>query len=131
MVDQQQDIKKRTNYEQWTKEESDVLLEIMVDAVNRGWRDNNGSLSKQTIEEMILPLLNEKFGCQKTYNNYQSRLKWFKNRWNSYSTLMRFNSGFGYDPITKKFNAPEEVWEEYIKVNFLNTIFKIYKYFKM
>ena len=94
----------------------------MVDAATRGWRDNSGILAKQTVEEMILPALNEKFGCHKTYNNYQSRLKWFKNRWISYSTLMRFNSGFGFDSTTKKFTASDEVWDEYFKVSFLNTI---------
>ncbi|WOH04393.1 hypothetical protein DCAR_0623802 [Daucus carota subsp. sativus] len=30
---------------------------------------------------------------------------------------MLFNSGFGWDPITKKFTAPDEVWEEYFKVH--------------
>ncbi|XP_074373438.1 uncharacterized protein At2g29880-like [Apium graveolens] len=28
---------------------------------------------------------------------------------------MSFSSGFGYDPISKRFTAPIEVWEEYIK----------------
>ncbi|XP_074336052.1 uncharacterized protein LOC141673220 [Apium graveolens] len=33
----------------------------------------------------------------------------------SYSTLMSFSFGFGYDPISKRFTATNEVWEEYIK----------------
>lgn len=44
----------------------------MVDAVTEGWLDNNGSFCKQTIEEMILHVLNAKLRCQKTHNNYQS-----------------------------------------------------------
>ena len=32
---------------------------------------------------------------------------------------MLFNSGFGWDPITKKFTASDEVWEEYFKVIYL------------
>ncbi|KAM7466689.1 hypothetical protein LguiB_014251 [Lonicera macranthoides] len=40
MADQKQDIKKKGNYEQWTEEESKLLLEIMVNAAARGWRDN-------------------------------------------------------------------------------------------
>ncbi|KAM7486286.1 hypothetical protein LguiA_002295 [Lonicera macranthoides] len=117
MADQQQDIKKKGNYEQWTEEESKLLLELMVDAAARGWRDNSGILGKQVIEERILPILNKKLGIQKTYKNYQSRLKWFKNKWSSYSTLMRFSSGFGYDLTTKKFTACDEVWEEYFKAH--------------
>ncbi|XP_004305580.1 PREDICTED: uncharacterized protein At2g29880-like [Fragaria vesca subsp. vesca] len=69
------------------------------------------------MEERILPVLNSKLGCHKTYNNYQSRLKWFKGRWLSYSTLMRFSSGFGYDYTTKRFTAPDEVWDEYLKAH--------------
>ncbi|KAM7462226.1 hypothetical protein LguiA_030347 [Lonicera macranthoides] len=117
MADQQQDIKKKGNYEQWTEEESKLLLELMVDAVAQGWRDNSGILGKQVVEERILPILNKKLGIQKTYKNYQSRLKWFKNKWSSYSTLIRFSSGFGYDLTTKKFTACDEVWEEYFKAH--------------
>ncbi|XP_020208393.1 uncharacterized protein At2g29880-like [Cajanus cajan] len=32
------------------------------------------------------------------------------------STLMRNNSGFGWDPITKTFTASDEVWKEYLKI---------------
>ncbi|KAM7518807.1 hypothetical protein LguiB_017769 [Lonicera macranthoides] len=117
MADQQQDIKKKGNYEQWTEEESKLLLELMVDAAAQGWRDNSGILGKQVVEERILPILNKKLGIQKTYKNYQSRLKWFKNKWSSYSILMRFSSGFGYDLTTKKFTACDKVWEEYFKAH--------------
>ncbi|KAH6799248.1 dessication-induced 1VOC superfamily protein [Perilla frutescens var. frutescens] len=41
MRDSQQDSKKRTAYEPWTKEETDLLLELMVDGVRHGWRDNS------------------------------------------------------------------------------------------
>ena len=126
MGDTQQDVKKKGTYEQWTKEESNALLELMVDGATRGWRDNSGIFTKQTVEERILPALNNKLGCHKTYNNYQSRLKWFKKCWTSYNTLFRFSSGFGFDSHTKKFTAPDEVWEDYIKVSFFknhSTIF--------
>ncbi|XP_057791031.1 uncharacterized protein At2g29880-like [Salvia miltiorrhiza] len=66
---------------------------------------------------MILPVLNEKLRCNKNYNHYQSRIKWFKSRWNAYSTLLKFNSGFGYDNDTKKFTAPDEVWDAYIEAH--------------
>ncbi|XP_050385108.1 LOW QUALITY PROTEIN: uncharacterized protein At2g29880-like [Argentina anserina] len=117
MGDTQQDVKKKGNYEQWTKEESNALLELMVDGATRGWRDNSGIFTKQTVEEMILPALNNKLGCHKTYNNYQSRLKWFKKCWSAYNTLFRFSSGFGFDSNTKKFTASDEVWEDYIKAH--------------
>ncbi|KAH6796708.1 hypothetical protein C2S52_021262, partial [Perilla frutescens var. hirtella] len=114
MGDSQQDSKKKTAYESWTKEHTDLLLELMVDGAHRGWRDNSGIFSKTTVEERILPVINEKLQCNKTYNNYQSRLKWFKNRWISYSNLLKSSSGFEYDANTKKFTATDEVWDVYL-----------------
>ncbi|XP_057790201.1 uncharacterized protein LOC131007072 [Salvia miltiorrhiza] len=114
---QPQDSKKRAVYEAWTKEQSDALLDILVESAHRGWRDNSGLFSKATVEERILPVLNEKLRCNKNYNHYQSRIKWFKSRWNAYSTLLKFNSGFGYDNTTKKFTAPDEVWDAYIEAH--------------
>ena len=32
---------------------------------------------------------------------------------------MHHSSGFGWDATTKKFTAPEEVWEDYFKFRFL------------
>lgn len=112
-----QSVKKRASYDQWTKEESDMLLEIMVDAVNQGWRINRGVFTKKIVLDKILPSLNSILGCDKNYKNYQSRLKWFRNRWLSYSNLLKFNHDFGYDSISKRFTAPNKVWDEYLKVN--------------
>ncbi|KAL6279790.1 hypothetical protein ACE6H2_016671 [Prunus campanulata] len=83
-----------------------MLLELMVDAANRGWRDSNGLLSKQIVESKILPVLNAKL----------SRLKWFKTRYHSFTQLMRHSSGFGWDSVSKKFTATEEVWQDYFKI---------------
>ncbi|XP_073138099.1 uncharacterized protein At2g29880-like [Henckelia pumila] len=105
----------QAKYNVWTAEESNELLKIMVDAAMRGWRDKNGVFSKKTVETKILPALNDKLGCGKTMTQYQSRLKWFKQRYASYSKLMRHNSGFGWDPVTKKFTANDEVWDDYFK----------------
>ncbi|XP_073051581.1 uncharacterized protein At2g29880-like [Primulina eburnea] len=105
----------QTKYTLWTTEESNELLKLMVDAAMRGWRDKNGMLNKRTVEKNILPTLNEKLGCEKTFAQYQSRLKWFKQRYNNYSKLTRHSSGFEWDPETKKFMANDEVWDEYFK----------------
>nr|GLL36841.1 uncharacterized protein At2g29880-like [Ipomoea trifida] len=103
------------NYTLWTREESNELLRLMVNAVKNGWRGSNGVLSKVTVERKILPLLNEKFGCQRSYAHYQSRLKWFRRRFHKFSQLMCHNSEFRWDPTTKRFMASDEVWEDYFK----------------
>ncbi|KAH6775054.1 hypothetical protein C2S52_012615 [Perilla frutescens var. hirtella] len=86
----------------------------MVDGARCGWPDNSGIFSKAIVEERILLVLNERLGCNKTYNNYQSRLKWFKGRWIAYSNLLKCSSGFGYDNNTKKFTVTDEVWDAYL-----------------
>ncbi|CAL9025900.1 unnamed protein product [Prunus brigantina] len=91
--------KSSDNYELWTKEESDFLLELLVDG----------------IKKRVLPRLNEKTVSPKTYNNYVSRMRWYKKQFDKMTTLMRNNSRFGWDPITKKFTASDEVWENYLK----------------
>ncbi|KAH6771355.1 hypothetical protein C2S52_016158 [Perilla frutescens var. hirtella] len=114
MGDSQQDSKKRTAYEPWTKKETDLLLKLMVDGARRGWRDNSDIFSKATVEERILIVFNERLGYNRTYSNYQNRLKWFKSRWIGYSNLLKYSSGFGYDHNTKKFTTTDEVWDAYL-----------------
>ncbi|CAL2242860.1 unnamed protein product [Prunus armeniaca] len=96
-------------------DDTNELLHLLVDAINSGLRDANGSLSKQNVERVILPRLNAKIRFPKTYNHYLSRMKWFKKQYNKMSMLMRNNSGFGWDPIAKTFTASEEVWKDYLK----------------
>ncbi|CAI9778277.1 unnamed protein product [Fraxinus pennsylvanica] len=107
--------KRRIGYNAWSMKESTTLLELMVDAVNHGWFNSNGVLSKQTVEKKILPALNEKLGCQKNYAMYRSPLSWFKQQYHKYSELMQYNSGFGWHSITKKFTASDEVWDNYFE----------------
>ncbi|OVA07977.1 Myb/SANT-like domain [Macleaya cordata] len=122
---QQEVIKGKRKNDTWTMEESNELLQLLVDACQRGWRNTSGIIPKQIIEQKILPQLNAKLQQQtndnsvifkpKTYENYLSRFRWFKNRYRDHSTLMRFNSGFGWDNISKKFKAIEEVWTNFIQ----------------
>ncbi|KAK0577468.1 hypothetical protein LWI29_033331 [Acer saccharum] len=102
-------------YKVWTLEKINELLKLMVDAATHGWRDSNGLLSKISVERKILSALNEKLGCQRTYPQYLSHLKWFNQRYNNFYQLMRHSSRFGWDHITKKFTASHEVWEYYLK----------------
>ncbi|KAL6272495.1 hypothetical protein ACE6H2_023187 [Prunus campanulata] len=75
--------KSKQDYNIWSVEESRMLLQLMVDAASRGWRDANGMLRK-------------------------SQLKYFKREYQKYSQLLNHSSGFGWDPTTKKFTSPEE-----------------------
>ncbi|PRQ25238.1 putative Myb/SANT-like domain-containing protein [Rosa chinensis] len=87
----------------------------MVEGSKLGFRDINGVISKQTVEAKLLPKLKEKLGYEITFSHYQSRVKWFKKQYTNYSQLMGHSSGFGWDPITKRFTADDEVWADYLK----------------
>lgn len=107
---------KEKQYTQWTLDETKVLVELLVEGIQRGWRDTSGVMNKATVEHKILPVLNERLGCQKTHKHYMSRMKYLKSKYDMYTDLQRFSSGFGWDPIMKKFTASDEVWHNYFKV---------------
>ncbi|KAI9198353.1 hypothetical protein LWI28_014431 [Acer negundo] len=99
---------------------SNMLLGLLDEAMKNGLRDTNGCLSKLNVENFILPRLNTKIRFPKTYSNYLSQMKWFKNQYNKINELMRSNFGFGWDPIGMKVMASDEVWEEYLKVSLVH-----------
>ena len=98
MGDEQQEIgkvKAKRDYSAWTLEESKVLLQLLVAATLRGWRDANGLLTKDIVTIRILPALNERLKCNKTNKHYTSRMRYFKKEYGKDSQLMGSNSGFG------------------------------------
>uniref|UniRef100_M4ERU7 Myb/SANT-like domain-containing protein n=1 Tax=Brassica campestris TaxID=3711 RepID=M4ERU7_BRACM len=107
--------KARAGYLQWTSQESQLLMRLLVYGIRRGWRDSNGSMTKTTVEAKILPVLNKQLRCNKSYKHYMNQMKSLRKEYNGYAELLRCSSGFGWDPITKRFTAPDEVWKEYFK----------------
>ncbi|EOA19211.1 hypothetical protein CARUB_v100065550mg, partial [Capsella rubella] len=43
-----QDVKAKGQYKQWSEPEHKLLLRLLVDAVNQGFRDANGKFNKLT-----------------------------------------------------------------------------------
>ncbi|KAJ4890654.1 Uncharacterized protein Rs2_30402 [Raphanus sativus] len=110
-----QKSKEKGTYSQWGPEETKLLVDLLVDAIHRNWRDASGLINKFTVEQKILPVLNKKLGCQKEHKHYLSRIKFLRTIHQNYLDLQRCSSGFGWDPDTKRFTAPDEVWDEYLK----------------
>ncbi|KAB2603236.1 hypothetical protein D8674_004241 [Pyrus ussuriensis x Pyrus communis] len=98
-------VKAKSDCSAWTLEESNVLLQVLVEATLRGWRDANCLLTKDIVTTRILPVLNERL----------NRIRCFKKEYEKYSQLMGSNSGFGWDANTKRFVVDDEVWEEYFR----------------
>ncbi|CAN6904787.1 unnamed protein product [Brassica oleracea] len=107
--------KEKNQYTIWNSDETKVLIELLVEGIQRGWRDSNGIMNKATVEHKILPVLNERLGCQKTHKHYLSRIKFLKGQYQCYVDLLNNSSGFGWNPIMKRFVASNEVWNDYLK----------------
>ncbi|TQD86334.1 hypothetical protein C1H46_028092 [Malus baccata] len=63
----------------------------------------------------MVPVLNEKLGCKKTKDHVKNHMKTLKGRFQSICQLFGHSSGFGWDLITKKFTASDEVWEGFLR----------------
>ncbi|CAA7037671.1 unnamed protein product [Microthlaspi erraticum] len=53
----------------------------------------------------------------KTYTQYKNRMKILRSKYQSLADLLRFSSGFGWDPETKRFTASDEVWNTYLQAH--------------
>ncbi|KAH0873370.1 hypothetical protein HID58_070732 [Brassica napus] len=113
MGDQEGKIKNQ--YISWSPEETKTLLRLLVDGVNQNWTDASGKFNKLTVEQRILPELNKICGSKKTFSQYKNKTKILKKKHKGFVDLLRFSSGFGWDKDTKKFTAPNEVWNEYLQ----------------
>ncbi|CAN6581605.1 unnamed protein product [Malus baccata var. baccata] len=100
--------------------QENMLLQLLVEAINNGWRDANGIISKQTIEAKIVPVLNEKLGCKKIEDHVKNHMKTLKGRFQSICQLFRHSSEVSWDHVTKKLTASDE---SYPKSQDLMTIF--------
>ncbi|KAL0718724.1 hypothetical protein Bca4012_068047 [Brassica carinata] len=112
MVEQRQG---KGEYIQWRPEESKLLIELVASCFKEGWVDPNGKMFKKTVETKILSVLNEKFNSRKTYKNFSNRMKILKNQYRVFVNLLHFDSKVQWNPITKKFTAPDEVWNAYLR----------------
>ncbi|VVA92932.1 unnamed protein product [Arabis nemorensis] len=115
MGDSQQAMEKV--YNSWSPQETKTLINLLLDGVAAGWRDANGTFSNLTVEKRILPVINQTHGCVKTHKHYTNKMKTLKEKYLSGVEILRFSSGFGWDPITKRFTASDEVWTDYMKAH--------------
>ncbi|CAN7073525.1 unnamed protein product [Brassica oleracea var. botrytis] len=92
MVNQRQG---KGEYIQWRPEESKLLIELVASCFKEGWADPNGKMFKKTVETKILSIL--------------------KNQYRDFVNLLHFDSKVQWNPITKKFTAPDEVWNAYLR----------------
>ena len=119
------DVKGKGQYHSWSGPEHKLLLRLLVDAINQGFRDASGKFNKLTVESRILTTLQKEVGSKKTYGQYKNRMKILKGRYQVFADFLRCSSGFGWDSETKKFTADDEVWKVYLQVKNYNMKFML------
>nr|VDD17492.1 unnamed protein product [Brassica rapa] len=68
--------KKKGDYNSRNHDETRILVQLLVEAVNNNWRDSSGSFSKLTVESKILPELNKDVYRAKYFKHYrENRIK--------------------------------------------------------
>ena len=55
--------KEKDGYSQWGPEETKLLIDLLVNAIHRNWRDANGLINKFTVEQKNLHVLNDLLVC--------------------------------------------------------------------
>ena len=119
------DVKGKGQYHSCSGPEHKLLLRLLVDAINQGFRDASGKFNKLTVESRILTTLQQEVGSKKTYGQYKNRMKILKGRYQVFADFLRCSSGFGWDSETKKFTADDEVWKVYLQVKNYNMKFML------
>ncbi|CDY42249.1 BnaC02g11660D [Brassica napus] len=94
-MEDSQKNKEKGGYSQWGPEETKLLIDLLVDAIHRNWRDANGLINKFTMEQNFLPVLNEKIGCQKEHKHYLNEV------WDEYLKKHPTHKHLRYDSVEK------------------------------
>ena len=76
--------------------------------VMEGQRKATGFLSKYGINEVIRQL--GEMGKVVTWLQIKNKWDHLRKRWKNYNKCLEKETGLGYDPITGKFDAPDEWW---------------------
>jgi hypothetical protein len=122
----QQNNKKKRDRRQWTDSEDEALLDILIEAVNKGHRCDNGQFKAHTLR-MAETKLEEKFPtCGiKVKPHIESPMKRLRSIYAIIYDMVN-QSGFGWDEERKMIKVEsDEVWRDYVKVMFINFILLI------
>ena len=96
----------------WTDAAETTLLATLCDQVDIGKRSENG-YKKEAWDAVVRALSVEGFTC--TNDQAKNKNNGLKSRYRTWTELST-QSGFGWNDETERFEASEEVWDEYCKV---------------
>ena len=98
----------------WTDEMDAAFLDALIEECGKGNRVD-GTFTT-TAYDNTLTVLRSSFGNHLRKDNLKNRLKTLKDHFGACYDLFHGLSGFSRNPITKMFEAKQEVWRELVKV---------------
>ncbi len=113
----QQTNKRKRDRRQWSELEDEALLDILIEAVNKAQRCDNGQFKSHTLK-IAETKLEEKFpGCGiKVKPHIESAMKRLRTLYGIIYDMLS-QSGFGWNDDKKTIKVDsDEVWKEYVKV---------------
>lgn len=108
----------------WSEEMDLALLNALAEEAHKGNRQD-GSWTTEAYNNVV-ELLRTTIGGFITKQHIKNRMKTLKENFGEAYDLFNSLSGFAWNPISRKFEAEEEVWENLIRVPTINAQFKLY-----
>ena len=99
----------------WTLEMEFALLTSMLESVRNGLRAESGFKKeawKTAVEDVKKVLKNKR---EVIVDQLKTKFQWYKTKWKEWS-LIKKNSGWGWDDDTELFLASDSEWDLHIKV---------------
>ncbi|RYR25533.1 hypothetical protein Ahy_B02g059333 [Arachis hypogaea] len=97
----------------WSDEMDEVLSNALSEEALKGNR-HDGSWTTEAYANVV-KTLSIAIGPHITKNHIKNRMKILKDHFVEAYDLFHHLSGFAWSPVTKKFEAEEEVWQDFIK----------------
>ncbi|RYQ94085.1 hypothetical protein Ahy_B08g088975 [Arachis hypogaea] len=99
----------------WSDDMDEVLLNALAEEASKGNR-HDGSWTTEAYANVV-KTLSIAIGPHITKNHIKNRMKTLKDHFAEAYDLFHHLSGFAWNLVTKKFEAEEEVWQDFIKVS--------------
>ncbi|QHO58284.1 L10-interacting MYB domain-containing protein [Arachis hypogaea] len=97
----------------WSDDMDEVLLNALAEEASKGNR-HDGSWTTEAYANVV-KTLSISIGPHITKNHIKNRMKTLKDHFAEAYDLFHHLSGFAWNPVTRKFEAEEEVWQDFIK----------------
>ena len=118
MVKQKKSVEGSSNDERvdWKDpKELEAFCRFYVVQVMEGQRKAIGFLSKIGVNEVIWQL--GEMGKVMTWLQIKNKWDHLRKRWKNYNKCLVKETWLGYDPVTGKFDAPDEWWDRKIAIS--------------